>query len=142
MTEVRRASPEELSTCLAIRREVFIVGQNVPEALEVDGRDGECTHVIAFVDGEPCGTARVRITPEGSAKVERVAVLDRCRGRSVGRALMARVEEEIRALGRREAVLGAQVEVIPFYEKLGWVVEGPVFMDANIPHRKMRKTIG
>lgn len=141
MTVVRRAQPEELSTCLAIRREVFILGQRVPEDLEVDGRDPDCTHVVAFREGEPCGTARLRITQEGVAKVERVAVLATARGRAVGAALMEAIEAEARALGHREAVLGAQVEVIPFYEKLGWTAEGPVFMDAGIPHRMMRKTL-
>ena len=33
----------------AIRYEVFIDEQNVPEELEIDGLDGEAKHVLAFV---------------------------------------------------------------------------------------------
>jgi ElaA protein len=139
--EVRRARADELSTCLAIRRVVFIEGQNVPEADEVDGLDPSCTQFLALLDGEPAGTARLRITDDGHAKVERVAVLDRFRGRAIGDALMALVEATAAELGHEEAILGAQVQVIPFYEKRGWNAEGPVFLDAGIPHRKMRKRL-
>ena len=39
------------------------------------------------------------------------------------------------------AVLDAQVPVIPFYERLGFVAEGPVFDDAGIPHRRMTRPL-
>jgi ElaA protein len=139
--EVRRARPEDLSTCLAIRRTVFIENQNVPEADEVDGLDPICTHFLALEDGEPAGTARLRITEERHAKIERVAVLERFRGRAIGAALMHAAEAAALELGHREAILGAQVQVIAFYEKLGWIAEGPIFMDAGIPHRKMKKLL-
>ena len=35
-------------------------------------------------------------------------------------------------------VLDAQIQVIPFYERLGFVAEGDVFLDAGIEHRRMR----
>jgi ElaA protein len=140
MLEVRRARPDELSTCLAIRREVFIEGQKVPEADEVDGRDPVSAHLIAIAGAEPAGTARLRIV-EGKAKVERVAVLERFRGRGVGDALMEAIEALAREMGHAEAILGAQTYVIPFYEKRGWIAEGAVFMDAGIPHRTMRKRL-
>lgn len=139
--QVRRARPDELSLCLGIRREVFIEGQNVPEAEEVDGLDPACTHFLAFSDGEPAGTARLRITGDGHAKVERVAVLERFRGRALGDALMDAIEAATAEMGHPEAVLAAQVQVIPFYERRGWIAEGPVFMDAGIPHRTMRKRL-
>jgi predicted GNAT family N-acyltransferase len=135
------AGPEDLSICLAIRRAVFIEGQNVSEADEIDGLDPECTHFLAFEDDEPAGTARLRITPDGHAKVERVAVLERFRGRSLGDGLMAALEACAAELGHEVATLGAQVQVIPFYEKRGWIAEGPVFLDADIPHRKMTKRL-
>ena len=35
----------------------------------------------------------------------------------------------------------AQESAIPFYQKLGYSLEGEPFMEAGIPHRTMRKTI-
>jgi ElaA protein len=45
--------------------------------------------------------------------------------------------EELRGLGLRRAKLGSQVHAVPFYERLGFVAEGPVYDDAGIPHRDM-----
>lgn len=137
--EVRRAKSGEIATCQAIRHEVFVLGQGVPEAIEVDGLDAQCVHFLAWERREPVGTARLRITREGEAKAERVAVRPDYQGRGVGTALMAALEAEARSMGYREIVLTAQVQVIPFYEMLGYVPEGRVFIEAAIRHRKMRK---
>ena len=37
--------------------------------------------------------------------------------------------------------LEAQDYAIPFYEKLGFTVVGEGFLDANIPHHAMEKTV-
>lgn len=136
----RRAHPHELSRALAIRREVFVEGQGVPLELEIDGLDPEALHLILEDQGELVGTARMRIVG-AAAKAERVAVLARARGRGAGRLLMDALEAEARALALEEVVLHAQTDVLGFYERLGYAAEGPVFDDAGIPHRKMRKRL-
>lgn len=135
---IARAVPlDQLPVCHRIRREVFIDEQAVPEADEVDGRDPQCDHFLAFLEGAPVGTARLRITEDGHAKAERVAVLRPFRRHGVGAALMSALEDRARALGHQEVVLSAQVEAIPFYLARGYEAYGPEFMDAGIPHRKM-----
>ncbi len=126
---------------LALRRRVFIEEQGVPEADELDGRDGECTHFLARdVRGAAVGCARLR-PYGGKLKVERVAVLPELRGSGLGRALMDAVEERARTLRRGSLFLHAQVAVVGFYEKLGWVSVGDVFEEAGIAHRKMEKRL-
>ena len=144
MTEidVRTARDEDLAACFDIRRDVFIVGQNVPEALEIDGLDAECTHFIALIGGRPVGTARLRITADGIAKAERVAVRADVRGLGLGHRVMQALEDEAKRRGFLEVVLAAQIQVIPFYEQRGYRAEGPVFVDAGIDHRFMRRTLG
>ena len=137
-TSVRLARPDELPTCIDIRREVFVVGQDVPEALEVDGLDPACLHFLAFIDGLAVGTARLRITDDGKAKAERVAVRASARGLRLGHHLMDALETHARRLGHQEVVLSAQVPVISFYEQRGYVAEGPTYEDAGIDHRTMR----
>ncbi len=127
---------DDLETCLAIRRKVFIEEQGVSEAEEVDGRDGEAVHFLAEVDGKAIGTARVLLS-DTAGKIGRVAVLRPMRGTGAGQALIAAAVAEIRARGCQEAVLGAQVSAIGFYERLGFVARGSEFMDAGIPHREM-----
>ena len=47
-------------------------------------------------------------------------------------------ENEVERLsGRSEFVLSAQCHAIAFYEKSGFVAEGPVYEEAGIDHRRM-----
>jgi predicted GNAT family N-acyltransferase len=141
MNTVRVAESHELSTCLDIRLEVFVEGQNVPLDEEVDGLDDHCTHFLAHGDDTPLGTARLRITTQGEARAERVAVLEAARGSGLGAAIMVLLQNTAREKGHHEVMLHAQVAVIPFYERLGYLAEGPVFMDCDIPHRTMRMSL-
>ncbi len=117
-----------------IRREVFIIGQNVPEEIEMDEFDDVATHVLAQVDHEPAGTARWRMTGEGY-KLERFAVLEKYRGCGVGLALVDFIIDKI--ADDRPVYLNAQTDVISFYEQKGFVAEGDIFYEADIPHRRM-----
>lgn len=139
---------DDLADVLPVRHEVFVVEQRVPLDEEVDGLDPVCRHVLLTVDGEAAGTARLREVdgaPYGwtgsIAKCERVAVRSAHRGLGLGRRVMQAFEREVRARGLPAIVLGAQVQVIGFYEGLGYEVYGPEFLDANIRHRMMRKAL-
>lgn len=133
---IRRAGPEDMADVLEIRRIVFIVGQSVPEHEERDGKDTDAIHLIAHHDGKPVGTARLLLM-DGVGKIGRVAVLDEKRGRGMGKAIMMAALEELRREGVTTAKLAAQTHALGFYEALGFVAEGPEFMDAGIPHRNM-----
>ena len=127
----------------ALRREVFIEEQAVSEAEEWDGRDEDAWHVVLYDAAAPpaCVACARLLVDEGgqAAAVGRVAVARSQRERGVGSLLMARVHElALGRLGLLSLRLDAQVQVIPFYEKMGYsLVPGEVFLDAGIPHRKM-----
>ena len=118
----------------AVRRAVFVVEQHVPEEEEWDVNDALSQHVLALGDGVPIGTGR--LLPDGH--IGRMAVLEPWRGRGVGRAMLALLLELARQAGFAEAVLHAQTHAMPFYEKHGFMVSGPQFMEAGIPHQVMR----
>ena len=138
---VEQVGLEALPDCHHIRRVVFVRGQGVPEALEIDGLDDRCAHFLASGEAGPVGTARLRLV-EGIAKAERVAVLDEHRGAGFGAALMAAIEQRARADGCGEILLHAQQTVIPFYRGLGYQEEGELFEEAAIVHQTMRKRLG
>jgi predicted GNAT family N-acyltransferase len=141
LTHARRARSDELALCFDIRREVFVAEQGVPVDEEIDGRDARCLHFLAFVATDAVGTARLRFTDDGHAKAERVAVRRAVRATGAGTLLMRALEAEARARGHDRLVLNAQVPVLPFYEKLGYVIDGPEFKEAGIAHRAMSKRL-
>lgn len=130
------ALSNDIAQVLAIRRIVFIEGQNVPEDREVDGMDGDALHLLLEKDGVPIGTARLLLDGE-IGKIGRVAVLEAYRGSGFGVLLIEKSIEVLRARGMQKAKLGAQTHAIGFYEKLGFTAFGPEFIDAGIPHRDM-----
>ncbi|WP_147126436.1 GNAT family N-acetyltransferase [Shimia ponticola] len=130
------APTDDIATCQDLRRIVFIEEQGVSAADERDGKDGEALHVIAHLDGEPIGTARV--LPFGTtAKIGRVCVLPDARGSGAGVALIEACHEMARMSGATRAILGAQLSALGFYERLGYRAYGEVFDDAGIDHRMM-----
>ena len=128
----------ERNAATAIRREVFVVEQEVPASLELDEADPSCRHWLALGEGgRAIGTARM----QESGHIGRIAVLAEWRGRGVG----ARLVEEIVAAARESGLslvdLDSQVHAIAFYEKLGFEARGDVFMEAGIPHQNMLRSL-
>ena len=138
---VKIAVTEDLRTCQALRRTVFIEEQNVPEADEVDGRDAGAVHLLARVDGRPVGTARLLVSGD-SGKIGRVCVLAEMRGKGIGARL---IEAAVREFAANPAIgkvkLSAQINALPFYERLGFTAEGDEYLDAGIVHRDMFRTL-
>lgn len=124
----------------ALRREVFIEEQGVPEADEWDTLDAEAIHLLALEGETPLGTARLFV--HGAlGKIGRVCVARPARGTGLGAALIAEGCARLKALGCTRVQLGAQVQAMPFYERLGFAPCGPVYNDAGIPHRDMERAL-
>lgn len=131
------APTRDIATCRRLRRIVFIDEQGVSEADEIDDKDDQAIHLLAMLNGEPVGSARLLILGE-TGKIGRVCVLARHRGTGLGAALIRAAVAELRAQpGVTRAKLGAQTHAIGFYEKLGFTATGPEYDDAGIPHRDM-----
>jgi predicted GNAT family N-acyltransferase len=142
--EVREALTEaDRAAAMRIRFMVFVDEQQVPAELEPDEYDAVAIHLLAWdtETREAVGTARIVKKDGRIAKIGRVAVLLPGRGTGVGRALMLAAIERSQQEGLTSAILDAQVTVIPFYERLGFVAEGPIFDDAGIDHRRMTRPL-
>jgi len=137
---IRRALPEDMDAVFDIRRIVFIDGQNVPEHEERDDKDADAIHLIAFDEGTPVGTARL-LVDGATGKIGRVAVLEQMRGRGLGKAIMQAAIDVLREEQVATAKLAAQTHALAFYEALGFVAEGPEFLDAGILHRDMTRAL-
>ena len=125
------------NAAFALRREVFVWEQKVPEAEENDADDLTATHFVAIVDGEVVGTLRLLDKPE-HIKIGRVAVRLAFRGRGIAKAMILTAMDHARAAGHERFYLTAQSDKLAFYERLGFAAFGPEFEDGGMPHRAMR----
>lgn len=139
---------EAMQDALGVRCRVFVEEQHVPieeEVDDLDDRPGErddVVQVLLRVDGHPAATARLLLGRRDPAHgdyphIGRVAVLAEHRKEGLGRIVMDALHREARARGERGITLSAQLHAIPFYERLGYVARGPVYLDAGIQHRDM-----
>lgn len=127
----------DITTCRHLRRVVFIDEQGVAESDELDDLDDQAIHLLALINDQPIGSARLLVT-DYIGKIGRVCVLKQARGAGVGAALIRAAVDHFRQIpGITKAKLGAQVHALGFYENLGFQATGPIYDDAGIEHRDM-----
>ena len=117
-----------------IRHEVFVIGQNCPADLEYEFEE-ESTHFLVLYNGKAVATARHRKTKNGY-KLERFAVLKSERGKGYGNVVLKAILEDLQGF-KGLIYMHAQMQVLPFYEKFGFIKEGGEFEEAGIIHYKM-----
>ncbi|MEU4873633.1 GNAT family N-acetyltransferase [Streptomyces sp. NPDC021608] len=149
--EVRVAADlADRDACFAVRKDVFVGEQGVPEDLEYDEHDADAVHVLAVAeDGRPIGAGRLLHGEAAAARtgdpsvgsLGRLAVTREARGLGVGAALVRGIEDAARARGLSAVDLHAQTQALGFYERLGYTAYGPEDLEAGIPHRFMRRSL-
>ena len=140
---MRLARPEDLPAVYALRHEVFVLGQDVPEELERDDHDDVVDHGVALVDGVVLATGRLLppTEPGGAATVGRMAVAEAARGQGLGAAVLALLEQTARERDWPAIELHAQIHATGFYDRAGYTPYGEVYLEAGIEHLSMRKDL-
>ncbi|MEM7549108.1 MAG: GNAT family N-acetyltransferase [Bacteroidota bacterium] len=133
---------EELEVVFKIRRAVFVEEQKVSEEDEFDEFESESKHFIAYIDSEPAGAARWRITEKG-IKLERFAILDKFRAKGIGSALVDAVLKDIESEGLKDQklYLHSQIHAVPLYEKFDFEKVGDEFLECDIRHFEMQRIL-
>ena len=132
---------EELTPIQTIRRSVFQEEQGLAPEIEFDGQDETAEHLLAYLDNQPVGTARIRSLNKQTAKIERLAVLPPARGKGIGKKLMEKALEVIASQNYEEVIIHAQEYVKGLHQELGFEQVGSRFEEAGIPHVKMVKKL-
>lgn len=119
----------------SIREAVFIREQGIPAELEWDGHDKGCRHALAIShQGDAIGSGRML----ADGHIGRIAVLPQWRKQKVGTAIMEALLDYARANDYQQVDVDAQTYAMPFYRKFGFAEHGETFMDAGLPHIRMR----
>jgi ElaA protein len=133
-------SPFEVYRLCRLRVDVFVVEQACPYP-ELDGRDTEpATEHLWFETGDGEVAATIRVLDDGAGRaIGRVATALRYRGRGLAARL---IQDGIALCGAVPITLGAQAHLQGWYERFGFRVSGPGYVEDGIPHVPMRRAPG
>ena len=133
-------SPSELYEILALRSRVFVVEQQCI-FLDMDGLDKQANHLAGYVDEKLVAYTRILaegIAYQGYPSIGRVVTAPEARGKTYGFNLM---EESIKRLesiyGKVPIKIGAQLYLKKFYESLGFIKSGEMYLEDGIEHIPM-----
>ncbi len=138
------AYTEKHSEINFVRRQVYEIEQGINPDRVFDGKDEVAEHILAYLDNQPVGTARIRCLSKQSASIEKLAVLSTARRQGIGKKIMEKSLEIAAQKNVEEVVINAQEYIKGLYQQLGFEQEGERFMVAGNPHAliKMRKRLG
>jgi len=138
---VRFASTvEDRERAFELRHQVFDLEQHVPRPLDRDPSDHQANHVLCLDAAGRCvGTGRLVRLDARSALIGRMATAADQRGRGVGALVLEALERMATLRGIAELVVHSQPPASPVYLRRGYVQDGPPFIEAGLPHVKVRK---
>lgn len=128
---------ESLYRIFDLRNRVFMLEQKV-ECPDLDYKDQDAIHLQGYMNGGLIAYCRI-FMPSGNdseASIGRVAVARQYRVKGYGRELM---NKAISIIGDSPIKISAQQYLEGFYHSLGFVSYGDTYMEAGIPHIKMKR---
>jgi predicted GNAT family N-acyltransferase len=139
---IQAVNPAHIKLVFAIRTEVFVHEQKCLPSEEFDELDALAKHFLLFENNIAVATGRFRQTEKG-IKLERIATLLDFRGKGYATKILNHLMDEssIHHPETNYFYLHAQVSVLPLYEILGFKAYGNTFIEADIVHQAMEKTI-
>jgi ElaA protein len=129
-------TPNELYSILKLRNEVFIVEQNCPYQ-DMDNKDLKSWHLMGFVEDKLMAYSRL-LAPGISyseSSIGRIVSSPSARKTGMGKKLVRESIDQIKNLFKTDTIrIGAQLYLKTFYESFGFVQEGEIYLEDNIPH--------
>ena len=143
VVDLKTGSWDELKEgAAALRTEVFVEEQEIPQELEWDEHDAKALHALVRNKlGQPVATGRLLQPQPRLAQIGRMAVSKALRGGNLGRMVIEALVDAARQRGDHQVILHAQCSAEGFYRRLGFKAHGEVFQDAGIDHIEMTLTL-
>lgn len=131
----RELSAQEFFRICEVRELVFVLEQKITLCAELDEQDLHSTHITVTEDDKIVAYARC-YAEDGSAHIGRVLTTVRRKGYGL-EVMKAAITHCREVLGCSHIIVHAQVQVIGFYEKLGFRVTSDLFDECGILHKTM-----
>ena len=125
----------------SIRHQVFVIEQNIPQELDLDGLDEESSHALVTNEGVLVATARLSMTDNGCAVMARVAVIKEYRGAGVASNVINALISHARQTEVRAIEIHAHAYLRNYDEHFGFEYVREVEIVGKHPLIEMRKVI-
>ncbi|MBK9328260.1 MAG: GNAT family N-acetyltransferase [Sphingobacteriales bacterium] len=138
-------TPSELYDLLQLREEVFQIEQNCIYR-DIDDKDRKCWHLLLYMESGLAAYARLvpeGISYNGYTSIGRVASKTVWRKEGFGKQLMKEaIEKLVQLFPDKDIKISAQAYLQEFYEGFGFVRVSEPYMEDDIPHIAMVKSVG
>jgi radical SAM protein (TIGR04043 family)/putative N-acetyltransferase (TIGR04045 family) len=128
----------EQERAFGIRKEVFVLEQELFSNSDVDENDTKSVHLIAEWNQQVVGTVRVFPGNQNGHWIGgRLAVKKEYRNTGAGEILVGEAMHFVKNRGCTKFTAHIQVENVPFFSRIGWKTVGPVKDYFGKPHQLM-----
>ncbi len=129
----------QLYQILKLRSSIFVLEQQCLYQ-DMDDKDQQCYHLMIFEDNQLA--AYTRLLPAGlsfkEVSIGRVITNQAFRGRGLARKIMQQsIEACYELFGKQPIRIGAQLYLKDFYGSLGFIQQGEMYLEDDIPHIEM-----
>jgi len=133
-------SKQELYALLNLRQQVFVVEQNCP-FIDADFNDQHSDHLLGY-DSSNELIAYLRLVKPGTLyagpSIGRIITSEAARGAGIGQVITrAAINYSAKKYPGQVISISAQHRLTQFYERLGFVAQGEVYLEDDIDHIKM-----
>lgn len=133
-------SAEQLLS-IQLREEVLRIPLGLRFTPEELAAEHDQVHLAALQNEQVLGILLFKKLDRHTLKMRQVAVKPEVQRAGVGKALVSFAELWARERGFKRIEMHARFNAVPFYAKLGYLVEGEEFEEVGIPHFKMYKEL-
>ncbi len=137
------STKKELKLYYDLRFEVLRKAWKQPKKSVKDEWENISLHVLMLnEEGEAIATGRLQINSNEEGQIRSMAVKENYRNYGLGTIVLHFLEEQALKKKLNRIILDARDKAVHFYEKNGYVSEGPSYtLFEEIPHVKMSKLL-
>tara|TARA_Y200000002_G_scaffold104545_1_gene85234 strand:+ start:803 stop:1246 length:444 start_codon:yes stop_codon:yes gene_type:complete len=132
-------SSQDIYSMLQLRSEIFVVEQNCTYQ-DIDDKDQSALHLLLKKNNHLIGYSRIFRPGDyfKQASIGRVLIKKKERKNKYGSLLMELSIKAIKDIFNEKKIkISAQIYLIGFYKKLGFLPEGEEYLEDGIPHVAM-----
>ena len=132
----------EYEKMIALRMNVLLDPIGIPRSYINPDKEKNDLLIGAFEDDQLIGCCILTTVDQQTLQLRQMAVDSDVQKKGVGAAIIAYAEEVAKTKGCQTLVMNARDNVLGFYERCGYEVDGEQFFEVGIGHHKMKKQLG